>query len=246
MLIVGVDEKDTAIAISRAALVSPTEAWFQGARVRENWRRKGIAVAMAAYGTSWVTDRGAQVARLVVEDWNTPARLQVERSGFRAIGDWVRAARSVGEASPVPTGNGGRRVSAQEQLVHAHTSETVAAFMSWSAGPLARPTRGLFTARWTWRRLTETDLEEAARHEALWTARSGWVMAARRREQLEVAWLGTREEDAVDLMRAIVDLATKQEAESIGMTLPAVGWLTSAARRAGCDLHPMTVYEMSL
>ncbi len=244
--IVGVDADDTAISISRVTLLTPAEAWFQGARVREDWRRRGVAGAMVEYGSEWATTRGAQVGRLAVEAWNTPARLQVERSGFRAVGDWVRATRTVGDASPIPAGNGGRRVSAQEQLVRAHAAEAVPAFMSWSTGSLARPTRGLFAVRWRWQRLTEVDLEQAARNEALWTARSGWVMAARRDEQLEVAWLETREDDAVDLMRAIVDLATKLEAESIGVMLPAVGWLTTAARRAGCELHPMTVYEISL
>jgi hypothetical protein len=97
-----------------------------------------------------------------------------------------------------------------------------------------------------WRRLTESDLERSARHEAFWMARPGWVVAARRGDQLEVAWLETREEDAYDLMRALVDLASKQEAEGIAVTIPAVGWLTSAARRIGCDLFPVTVYERPL
>ncbi len=244
--IVGVDHDDTAISISRVTLLSPAEAWFQGARVRKDWRRRGVAGAMVVYGSEWARDRGARVGRLAVEAWNRPARLQVERSGFRDVGAWVRATRSVGDASPIPAGNGGRRVSAQEQLVRAHAAEAVPAFMSWSTGSLARPTRGLFSVRWRWQRLTKFDLEQAAKHEALWTARSGWVMAARRNERLEVAWLETREDDAVDLMRAVVDLATKLETESIGVMLPAVGWLTTAARRAGCELHPMKIYEISL
>ena len=71
-------------------------------------------------------------------------------------------------------------------------------------------------------------------------------MAALHRDQLEVSWIETRESDAVDLMRALVDLANKRDAESIGMTLPDVGWLTKAARHAGCDLRPITLYEISL
>ena len=118
--------------------------------------------------------------------------------------------------------------------------------MSWSAGSLARPSRGLFAVGWTWRRLAQSDLEQAAKHEALWTARSGWVMAAMSDAQLEVGWLETREDDAVDLLRAIVDLASKLDAEGFDVTMPATPWLTAAARRAGCELLPLTVYETSL
>ena len=246
IVVVAVDHSDTAVAISRTSLASPSEAWLQGARVREDWRRRGIAGAMAARGGAWAKDRGALVSRLAVEEGNAPAKLQVLANGFRPICDWAWATRPVGEASPLPTGNGGRPVAAQEQLVQAHAGEVIPAYMSWTAGPMARPTRGLFGIHWTWRRLTQDDLERAARFQALWMARSGWVMAAGGEEQLEVAWLETREEDAVDLMRSIVDLATKLGSESVGMVLPAAPWLTTAARRAGCLLYPMTVYETVL
>ena len=75
---------------------------------------------MADHLSDWAAARKARVIRLVVEERNEPARHQVERSGFRAVGDWVRATRSIGEASPVPAGNGGRRVPATEQLVPAN------------------------------------------------------------------------------------------------------------------------------
>lgn len=246
ILIVAADENDEAVAVSFAVMLSPTEAWFQGARVRKDRRREGIAGAMAEFGTEWARERGAHIGRLAIEDWNTPARGQVERDGFRATSEWVIANRPVGEASPVPSGNGGRRVPAQEQLVPAHASEAGPAFMSWSTGPLVRNARGLFAVRWQWRRLTEDDLETAAKHDALWTARSGWVLAAPTGDTLEVGWLETREDDAADLMRAIVDLAVKRDAEGVRITIPNVGWLTTAARRAGCDLHPIIVYAKPL
>ena len=246
VVVVAVDADDTAIALSRLGLQSATEAWLQGVRVRRDWRRQGVASALTDHLGRWALENGCRVMRLAVEAENTAARSQFQDSGFRPVGDWVQATRSIGEASPVPAGNGGRRVPAEEQFVPAHSSETVPAFMSWSAGPLAKPTRGLFAVRSMWRRLAESDLERAARHEAFWIARPGWVVAARRGDQLEVAWLETREDDAYDSMRALVDLASKQEAEGIAVTIPAVGWLTSAARRIGCDLFPVTVYERPL
>jgi hypothetical protein len=201
---------------------------------------------MARRLTTWAADRGARVVRLAVEDWNEPARGQVERDGFGQASAWVYATRSVGAASPVPSGNGGRRVAALEQLVRTHSSDAEPAYMAWTAGALGRRARGLFAVSWTWRRLTPGDLANAARADALWSARSGWVLAARRDETLEVGWVETRQEDAQDLMRALVDLAAAEGADRLLAMLPAVPWLTQAVRKAGCDVERISIYEMPL
>jgi hypothetical protein len=178
----------------------------------------------------------------LVEGGNEPARLQVMHFGLRPVAEMSRGERSVGEASPLPAGNGGRRVPALEQLARANSAEAEPAFMSWAAGPLGRTARGLFPVGWSFRRLTTDDLAETARHEALWAARSGWAIGARDDTTFEVAWLETRQEDALDLIRALVDLATNQGAERITMWVPAVNWISAAARRAGFALDPMTVF----
>jgi GNAT superfamily N-acetyltransferase len=246
LVVVATGDDDRAVAMSRCGLLTPTEAWLQGARVREDWRRQGIAGAMARRLTTWAADRGARVVRLAVEDWNEPARGQVERDGFGQASAWVYATRSVGAASPVPSGNGGRRVAALEQLVRTHSSDAEPAYMAWTAGALGRRARGLFAVSWTWRRLTPGDLANAARADALWSARSGWVLAARRDETLEVGWVETRQEDAQDLMRALVDLAAAEGADRLLAMLPAVPWLTQAVRKAGCDVERISIYEMPL
>jgi GNAT superfamily N-acetyltransferase len=246
LVVVAAADDGQAVAMSRCGLLTPSEAWLQGARVREDWRRRGIAGAMARALTEWATERGANVVRLAVEDWNEPARGQVERDGFGRPSGWIHASRSVGAASPLPSGNGGRRVAALEQLVRAHSTDAEPAYMAWTAGALGRKARGLLAINWTWRRMAPADLMTAAKAEALWSARSGWVLAAHREDTLEVGWIETREEDAQDLLRALVDLAAAEGAERLLAMLPAAPWLTQAARRAGCDVSGITVYDMPL
>lgn len=241
-LVVAVDDDDLAIGMSRGTLISPTELWLQGARVREDWRRRGVAGSMGGALIDWARQRGARVARLLVEDWNEPARLQVLQVGLRPVAAMLRGSRTVGDASPLPAGNGGRRVPALEQLARANSAEAEPAFMSWTAGPLGRSSRGLFPTGWSFRRLTTDDLAAAARREALWAARSGWAIATRDDETFEVSWLETRQEDAVDLVRALVDLATAAGAERIALWIPDVDWMGAAARRAGFELSGMTVF----
>lgn len=245
-VLVATGADDEAIALAYGVMLSPTEAWLQGARVHPEWRRRGIAGALDQALEDWVRSRGGTVARLLIEDDNGPARLQVAKIGYRAVSDWVRAERSIGDASPVTAGNGGRRVAALEQLNLAHGAEAEPAYLAWSSGELSRASRGLFGLGWRFRRLTIDDLRLAARHESLWAARSGWALAAKDQDEFEVSWVETARTDATDLARGIVDLALDQRAERLEVWIPAVDWLVSAFRQAGCEAHHMAVYEKGL
>ena len=172
-LLVAVDSDDVPVAVGFAQLLSPTEAWLQGLRVRENARRQGVAAALTDGLAQWAADQGVQVARLLIEAWNDGSAALAESCGFRPVASWALAARAVGEASPVPAGNGGRRVSAAEKLGQAPSSEAEPAFVAWSGGELAGASRGLFATDWSWRRLTIEDLVAAGKNQAFWQARTG-------------------------------------------------------------------------
>jgi hypothetical protein len=112
---------------------------------------------------------------------------------------------------------------------------------------LGRASRGLIGIGWAFRRLTLTDLEVAARAGAFWEIGAGWALAAPAVEaRFEVAWLETREEDANDLFRSLIDLAIGSGAESISIWVPAIDWIIQTARRRGFETSLMHVYAREI
>lgn len=246
--LVAVAEVDGAVVgVSRTVLLSPTEAWAQGTRIHPEHRRTGIGMALAEHLAGWASDNGAQVMRSMIEAWNDPARSQSLRLGYREVGTWLRAGRGVGENSPVPQGNGGRRVIAAEGLVPAHSSEAIAALMSWSGGDLERASRGLLPVGvWKMRRLVPADLAEAARHRSLLTGRPGWAIGQIEDDSYEVAWISTTETDIGAMLRALVERAASAGVEEIKVMLPATAWMEQALRRRGFEIHDVRIYGKPL
>ncbi|MEA2002339.1 MAG: GNAT family N-acetyltransferase [Actinomycetota bacterium] len=245
-VLVAVDQDDSAVAVGLGLMVSPTEAWLQGARVSEDWRRRGIASAVGAALVEWAGTQQAQVARLVIEDWNVAAQKQVEATGFRAIGSWVVAERSVEETGPTTATNGGQRAKARRKLRIAHSSEAVPAWVSWRSGPFSAPARGLFAQSWRWTRLTVNHLEQAAREGALWQSQAGWAHVRLTADRATVGWLECAPDDAMDMVRSIIDLAAEAGAGAVQITVPEVTCLVDALTAASCELHRVNVYARGL
>ena len=91
LVIVCVYDDDIPVALSRAQLLSPTEAWLSAARVHPEHRRSGMGMAMNDHAVEWARSHGALVARLVIEDSNEAARGQVMRSNYRPASRWAYA-----------------------------------------------------------------------------------------------------------------------------------------------------------
>lgn len=241
------EESGEPIGVSRALLMSPTEAWAQGTRIHPDHRRKGVGSDLARILAEWAAGEGARVMRSMIEDWNEAAQAQSRTLGYRHIGSWVRGGRGVGENSPVPEGNGGKRVAAAEGLRPAHSSEAAAALMSWSGGELERASRGLLPVGvWRMRRLTPEDLAEAARNRTLLSGRPGWAISEPAEAGVEVPWIATTETDVTALLRALVDGAAASGAEQIHVTVPAIDWLTRALRRRGFETFGLQIYAAPL
>ncbi|MCB2223509.1 MAG: GNAT family N-acetyltransferase [Actinobacteria bacterium] len=246
--LVAVAETDgEVVGVSRASLLSPTEAWAQGTRIHPGHRRRGIGSALARHLEAWAAAAGALVMRSMVEAWNEAPRAQSLALGYREIGQWVRAGRGVGENSPVPEGNGGRRVAAAEGLRPAHSSEAGAALLSWSGGGLERASRGLVPIGvWRMRRLVPEDLTDAARRRALLTGRAGWAIGEAVDDAYEVSWIAAEEHDADAMLRALVDRAAAAGSDEIRVMLPGTDWMVRALRRRGFEIHDVAIYAKPL
>ncbi len=245
-LLVATDGTDTAVAVGRGVLVSPNEAWVEGIRVRPDRRQEGVAAAIARDVIGWSRDEGADVVRFVVEEGNTASMALARSLGMRAVSRWDRAGRPVEAAPPVTSGNGGKRVPARERLRPAHSSEAEPAFVSWRSGALLRAARGLFMVDWRWRILEMDDLRIAEQRRRLYASRAGWALVDTSSEQLEVGWLETGPDDAADFARALVDLSIEAGAVSLEAVYPSAPWLTAAFESAGCEIHPLVVWELPL
>jgi len=235
-----------AVGLAHGSLLSPTEAWLRGLRIHPDHRRHRLGAALLEHLIGWATERGARVVRLSTEAWNERALRLFESLGFRPAGSWLAAERVLASGPPQPQGNGGKRVPAAERLTPAPPADAEVAMLGWAAGPLEVAAHGLFAADWSWRRLTLSDLEAAARRRALWQARSGWAVGEMDEKTFQLSWLCSYPEDARLMLRALIDLALRAGADRLEMEVPDVDWLRGALEQAGFELHPLRVCARAL
>ncbi|MEE8485380.1 MAG: GNAT family N-acetyltransferase [Acidimicrobiia bacterium] len=240
------EDNSEVIALGRVTLLSDTEAWAHAARVKPERRGEEIAGDLADVLLAWARDRGALVARLLIEDDNEASIRHITKKGFRRVATVVRASRTIGDASPNPEGNGGQRTPASVSARRVQVADASLLAAGWSSSICGRPLRGLVGDGWRFRRLTDQDVISAARAGDLWEVGSSWAITRHVDTSFDVSIIDTDPADAISVMQALIDEATAQGAESFSMWLADLKWLTQAARSAGCDLFPSGIWIYSL
>ena len=246
LVLVAADRDDSAVAMAKVAMLSPTEAWAQGARVHPAHRRMGLATLISAELNTWARSRGAEVVRLLVENNNPASLKQVTSMEMRGVAAFVMVDREIGVRSPIPKSNGGRRKRAGEQLRTVPSAEAELALLSWQSGPMARAARGLFAEGWILRRLTVADLQRYAKAQRLWDSSVGSAISRMEGDPFWVGWVETRPETAPDFARALLDTAAGSGADRFSALIPSLPWLNEAFSALGCEIHPMTVFAKAL
>jgi len=234
------------IAVARTVLLTTNEAWGHGVRVHQAHRGTGVAGLLVEQLLAWVRTTNAQVIRLMVEDDNTSSIRHVKKVGFRRTVRMMRAVRSVGEATANPEGNGVRHTPSSLKAVRGKTQDAPLAMSGWTSSEVGRAMRGLIGYGWQFHTMRTSDVEEAARAGGLWDIGGSWAIASMNDLTFDVAMLGARREDAYESIRALIDAANSHGAEHVSIWLPALNWLVQAARRAGCDVSPSSIWVYPL
>ena len=244
-VMVAVDDSGI-VGLARVALLSESEAWSHAARIRPDRRGEGIAGDLADVLLEWTRSHGIRVTRLLIEDDNESSIRHIKKKGFRRVATAVRARRAIGDATPNPEGNGGRRTSATVTARSINTADTPMLAAEWSLSQCGRPLRGLIAEGWTFRTLTEQDLLDAAHDAGLWQVGSSWAVTRQVDTEFDVSLLDTNPDEAFDTIRSLIDLANGRGAEDFWMWLTDLDWLIQAARRAGCEVSTSGIWVYSL
>ena len=237
---------DQTVGVARTMLLTPVEAWAHGVRVHPDHRGEGIAGVLAESLMDRARDAGARVVRLLIEDDNAASIRHVDKVGFRRTVPMMRMTRTVGEATANPQGNGVRHGPSTLVAKPGKVQEATLAMTSWASSDIGRAMRGLAGIGWQFHKLTVADVEGAAHSGNLWEVGSGWAMTSTTTPWFHVAMVDTRPEDAYETFRALTDAANKRGSEGLTVWIPTLDWLIQAARRAGCDVDPMSVWEYAL
>lgn len=242
------DDAGVAVAVGTARMPSSREVWMASARVHPDHRRQRLGSMLNEAGVEWGRAHGAQVARLLIEDWNEAPQVQVAQLGYRQTCGWVFARRADLQSDPNPMRNGGPRVPGPERLLPASRAEIDEAWVAWNSGALLRPARGLVSHSWIFWTMTVDDLVAAKSRSALWTCPSGWVIAELDEEgaRLAVTWLQASPSDYRRVIRACLDFAVEGGLSNLAMWLPADPQMMEVLTSLGFDRAPSHVWEMSL
>jgi ribosomal protein S18 acetylase RimI-like enzyme len=236
--LVCVDESGSPVAVSNTTLLSPTEAWLEGARVHPDHQRSGMGTAMNQAGTAWARERGARVARLATEAVNLAARRQVEALGYRNTGSWAHAEIDPRGHAPVDRGRG---------LRQATVADVDAAWLSWSTGELSRAARDLRAIGWRWRRARPDDLTAAAVAGELLQSPLGWMVVEQPGpEWIRTGWVITGVEDAPAMVDGLIGLAMERGVEEVSLMMPWLPWVTETLTRAGASPDEVLIYSLGL
>lgn len=237
--IVCTDEDDVPIAVSHAQMLSPTEGWLEGARVRPDHKRRGLGNAMNKYGVSWAKEQGARVVRLAIERPNIAPQRQVEKLGYRRTSRWLANMYVVDEAVRLP---------GQPEMKPANPADIDAAWLSWSAGDLSQAGRGLVPAYgWQWRRLTPDDLRQAAANGDLYQSPLGWAIVDRAGEYtIRVSWASMSPDNGPGMLEGLLGLAESSGVPRVLILLPKLPWVEEALIRAGGDPDEELLYTLAV
>jgi hypothetical protein len=233
LALVCASDDDRAVAVSHTLMLSPTEAWLEGARVHPDFRRTGMGTAMNRAGVEWAREQGARVARLAIETDNVAAQRQVDGLGYRHTSSWVGAGLDPRQGSGT--------------LERSTTAEADAAWLFWSGSDMARAGQELIARGWQWRKARPGDVTAAIDRGELFHCGAGWALVDQPNPgRLRVGWLATSREEAPTLLDGLLELAHTRAADELYLTAPKLEWVVETLAREGAETTEVMVYTLAV
>lgn len=231
-VLVSVDQADVPVALCHVTMLSPTEAWLEGARVHPHHRRSGRGSALNHAGVEWARRRGARVIRLSVDADNMPARNQVKQLGYREVSTWLHAVFEVDAA---------HRTTERYRMRPAPGADAEAAWLFWASSDLARESRELIHIGWQWRIARPSDVTGVAGH--LVQSAAGWACVEQPEDDwVRTNWIASTSEDMLGLIDGLLDLTATRGATELDIKLPDLPWTAEAIIRSGATPTPIIVH----
>jgi len=135
------------VGIAKVSLLTPTEAWLQGLRVHEAYRRHGLAGLFLQHCLHTARQLGARVARLATSSHNTAVHKTTERAGMRRVAAF--------QVLQTKAGNADGTSLAPAQLTLKDWPQVSARIQQ---GTTLAQTSGLYGVGWAWQELTPDKL----------------------------------------------------------------------------------------
>jgi GNAT superfamily N-acetyltransferase len=136
------------VGMSHVAIVKRGEAWVEGARVRPEFRRIGVASLLNEASLKWASKRGAKVVRAVTDSTNLVAQRALTKFGFRFVSEWAM------------TEFDGCQLEASEHARFAETSDLDAIWRFLQGSESFEKSGGLYTVVFRWKSLDKSDLRK--------------------------------------------------------------------------------------
>jgi len=240
---------DELVGVAKVSLLTPTEAWLQGLRVHEQYRRRGLAWQFLLHCLDAARQRGAQVARLATGSKNVAVHKTAARAGMRRVASVIpleaqALASSEGFASLTRLGSDDWPQVSVRILNSAALVEM----------------GGLYGAGWVWHRLTPDKLRTHLEHGQVLVLRqsSGEIVATailsdvdQKWKALEVAYADGSEHHVQMLAHALQQCAASLQLQKVEVMIPAASSLRQAFVQAGYTPEmeadaEIWVYELEL
>ncbi len=224
---------DAPVGVAKVTLLAPTEAWLEGLRVHEAYRRRGLAWQFLIRCLEVARQRGAQVARLMTSSKNIAVHKTTERAGMRHV---ASALSLLAQALPPAAGSA--------PLVPLTVRDWPEVSARIIHGTALAEMGGLYGAAWAWQALTEAKLRAHLEHGQVWALQdsSGGVVATaivsdvdQHEETLPVAYVDGAPSDAEALAAALRRHGASLQAEKVEVMLASGSPLRDAFLKTGYE-----------